>query len=155
ERRVPGDDRADDADRLVEGEVEAPGADPDRLALDLVGGARPVGEHLGDRPDLPAPLPGGPAVVAALERRARGGPRRPARAPPPQQARALGRGEAAPGPVAEGTPGRLDGAIDVGGAPVGDERPDLGARRIDALDPGAVRGLRLLAVDPVVESDRG
>ena len=53
EREVPGDDEADDAERLSEGHVDAAG-DGDRLAVALVDGAGVEVEDVGDHADLAA-----------------------------------------------------------------------------------------------------
>ena len=102
EREVPGDDEADDAERLAERRRHAAG-DGDRLAVVLVDRARVEVEDLRDHPDLAASARDRLADVLATRsaRAPRRSPRRASRAAAAAAPRSAGcdrapRGECAP-----------------------------------------------------------
>jgi hypothetical protein len=67
EREVPRRDEPDDADRLPEGERDAVALDRDRVAEELVDGARVVADHVDDHAKLAAGVRDGHADVPALQ----------------------------------------------------------------------------------------
>ena len=149
QRRVPGDDRRDDADRLPERVVEQlrPVARDD-VPEDLVRDPAVVVEELRDALDLAGRLAQQLAVVERLEPRelvdvSADQVREPA------QHRAAGRlGQIAPLRRGQRPPRRRDRPVDLLGRRVGRRVPGLGGRRIEAVEGGA-RGLDPGAVDPV------
>jgi hypothetical protein len=152
EGRVPGHDQADDTEGLVEREVEARLRDLDRLAVDLVGGARPVVHHLGDRGQVAGPgLRDRLAVVAALDRRELFGMLRDLARDGAQEARPAHRGQRAPG-TPEGPLCRLDGGRDVVDVAGRDLDPGRAEGGIDARQVVARAGGDPTSVDPMVDS---
>src|SRR5205823_5258878 len=144
--RVPGDDRADHADRLAQVVVEDRFAERDRLALQLRGEAAEVAEHVGAVDGLGPRL--GADRVAGLRRD------QPAEAfdvglevlgdPGDHPAPLAGR---RPLPAGKGGRRGLDGPVDVGRAATGRLAYDRPVAWALDLDGAAVGGLRPLAAD--------
>ncbi len=94
-REVPGDDQADDAERLPEGCSDS-ACDRDRLAEVLVDRAGVEMEHLGDHADLTARPRDRLSHVARFDARELLGVLFDERREPPEQARAITWGNVAP-----------------------------------------------------------
>ena len=158
QRRVPGHDRGDHADRdaLREGdEVRLVGRDA--LARELVRPAGEVAEPGREREHLPAELPQQLARVARLQLRQPVGVALDQVGEPVHQPRALEASGRAPLAL-EGGAGRGDGAVDVRLAGVRDARPGLTGVGIDGLVEATVRRRKAPARDMQLvlrEFDRG
>ena len=154
QREVPGDDLADDADRLAQRvgvEVRARHVghrDVDRVALDLGRPAGHVVEQVRRQRDVRAEGDGvGLAVVQALELRQLLGVLEDQVADAPDDPAALRRRDAAPGALVEGLPGGPDGAVDVLGIALGHVRQRLAGGRVGRLERLARGGVDPLPVD--------
>ncbi len=115
QREVPGDDLADDADRLAQRVGEEAAADGDGAALDLVGPAGVVAERVDDALHVAARVADGLAAVERLERGQLLGVLLDEVGELEHQPAALGGVHRRPGAGLQGRAGGLDGLVDVGG----------------------------------------